>query len=476
VPKIDLLRTTSFRLAVLFLTLFSGASLLLFGFLYLQTQSYLVGEVDAWLAREQAGRVAERPSELVRRLAAHTELDPESLRPFTLIDSAGRILAGSPIPLDTPLPPLDQPFDFTTTRNGEQVPFRSLAHRLPTGDILIVRQDMRDLNRFRDRITDAMTWGWLLVLGVGLAGAAIIGVSTLRHIEAVTRSIERIVTGNLSQRLPVHSASGDLDRLSAIVNRMLDDIQRLMFEVKGVTDDIAHDLRTPLTRLLAGLDRARRRATTPEEYALAIDEAISETQGLLRTFSAILRISEIEDGARRAGFATVDVGEILSDVTDLYAPLAEQKGVTLRLEDAPAQPVTISGDSSLLFEAAGNLVDNAIKFTPAGGCVSLRTWRVNGRVGLTVSDTGPGIPAAEREAVLRRFYRVEKSRHTPGSGLGLSLVAAIAKLHGLSVTIEDAGPGCSINLARDDAPAAVPVEPPTATRVPAASHARPVSP
>lgn len=472
-PTLELLRTTSFRLAVLFLTLFGGVSLLLFGFVYLQTQNHLVGEVDDWLDREQAGMTHESSHRLQERLAEHLMLDHDALRPFSLLDGEGHVIAGSPIV--PPLPfPLDEPFEFATARNGETIPFRSLAHQFPTGNILLVSEDMRDLNRFRDRITDAMTWGWLLALAVGLAGAAIIGVSALRRIEAVTRAIERIVMGDLSERLPVHTPLSDIDRLSAIVNRMLDDIQRLMGEVKGVTDDIAHDLRTPLTRLLAGLDRARRRANTPEEYAVAVDEAIVETQGLLRTFSAMLRISEVEDSARRAGFGMVNLSEILVDVADLYGPVAEEKAVILSLEDASGKPVMLSGDSSLLFEAIGNLVDNAIKYTPIGGCVTLRTWRTNRRMGVTVSDTGPGIPAAERDAVLRRFYRVEKSRHTPGSGLGLSLVAAIARLHGLSITIADANPGCSITLSGDAVPMARPAAP-AQTAAASVPHARALS-
>jgi signal transduction histidine kinase len=455
VHRIDLLRTTSFRLAVLFLALFSAASLVLFGVVYLQTHAYLVGEVDDWLGREQAGLGAETPYELAQRMTEHLVLDPQNHRPFSLLDGSGRVIVGSPLVPLAPISTLDEPFDFTATVDDEPVPYRGLAHRQPSGNILLVSQDLRDLNQFRDRITDAMTSGWVIVLVVGLIGAATIGVGALRRIEAMTRSIERIVMGDLSQRLPVQSRSGDLDRLSAIVNRMLDEIQRLMNEVKGVTDDIAHDLRTPLTRLLGGLERERQHKTKKEEEQAAIDEAIMDTQGLLRTFRAMLRISEIEDSARRAGFGTVDLFDVLSDVVELYAPLAEEKGVGLSIAAAPARPVTVGGDSSLLFEAVANLVDNAIKFTPAGGAVSLRAFRTAGRVGITVSDTGPGIPAGEREAVLRRFYRVERSRHTQGNGLGLSLVAAVAKLHDLSLTIEDGGPGCSMTLARDEEPAAV---------------------
>src|SRR5205807_1257791 len=217
---------------------------------------------------------------------------------------------------------------------------------------------------------------------------------------------------------------------------------------KGVTDEIAHDLRTPLTRLLAGLERARRRAHSVAEYGGAVDEAIAETRGILATFGALLRIAEVEAGARRAGFTTLDLNTLAADVSDFYEPLAERKGISLLLE-AEGTPAEIAGDPSLLFEAISNLVDNAIKFTPPGGQVILRILDGSDRLGFEVCDTGPGIPEAERNAVLQRFHRAERSRHTPGSGLGLSLVAAVARLHGLHLVIDDAGPGCRVRLWRD---------------------------
>jgi signal transduction histidine kinase len=231
-----------------------------------------------------------------------------------------------------------------------------------------------------------------------------------------------------------------------VVNGMLENIERLMHEVKGVTDDIAHDLRTPLTRLLAGLERARRRATSVEDYAAAADEAIEDIKGILATFAALLRISEVEDGARRAAFTTVDLAKVAADVAELYEPVAEEKGVVFRLDLDHVTPAELAGDSSLLFEAIGNLVDNAIKFTPAGGSVVLRVFRQGRNLGISVTDSGPGIPAEERETVLRRFYRSERSRHAPGSGLGLSLVAAVARLHEFGLVIEDANPGCRVEL------------------------------
>src|SRR5438270_848053 len=215
---------------------------------------------------------------------------------------------------------------------------------------------------------------------------------------------------------------------------------------------LAHEVRTPLPRLLAGLERVRRRDPASEEYADAIDDAIVETRGLLATFNALLRIAEIEAGARRAGFKTLDLQPVITDVADFYEPMTERKGVSLVVDNEPASDGLLAGDPCLLFEAIGNLVDNAIKFTPPGGQVALRALRRGDRLGIEVSDTGPGIPEEERVAVLRRFHRVDKCRNAPGSGLGLSLVAAVAKLHGFDLAIEDAQPGCRVTLWHADIP------------------------
>jgi signal transduction histidine kinase len=281
---------------------------------------------------------------------------------------------------------------------------------------------------------------------LGLAGAAIVGAGAVRQIDGITRATKDIITGDLSRRLPTWGKSGDVDRLAGVVNDMLAEIERLMHEVKGVCDNIAHDLRTPLTRLLAGLERIQRRASTTEEYRLGVEEAIEETQATLRTFSALLRISEIEDGARRSGFQSVDLAAVTADAVDFYEPAAEEKSIAMNFVVEGAPPLTIPGEPSLLFEAIGNLLDNAIKFTPEGGRVSVKILGGSDGTRIAVSDTGPGIPQGEGEAILGRFYRTERSRHTPGNGLGLSLVAAIARLHGMDVVIGHPPVGSCISL------------------------------
>lgn len=446
----DLPRTTSFRLALLFLVLFGAASLVLFAFLFGQTNGYLVSMTDNWLNREQVGFAQLDQQAFLERLAAHVTSDPGAERPFTLFNSTGHQAAGTPLPLpiaELANAPLGRPFEFTLTQNGAQLRYRGLARRMPSGDLLLIAENMADARHFDEILIHALVWGGLVTCLLGLVGAAIAGVDAVRRIDAVTHATQRIISGDLSQRLPTHGRSGDLDRLIHVINGMLEEIERLMQEVKGVCDSIAHDLRTPLTRLLGGLERTRRRATSPEDYAEAVDDAIVETRGLLRTFTAMLRISEVESGARRAGFTSVDLAQVVTDAVEFYEPMAEEKGIKLQLESADGAAV-MPGDPSLLFEAVGNLVDNAIKFTPSGGGVAVRVFAEAGRLGIEVSDTGPGIPREERESVSRRFYRAEESRNTPGTGLGLALVAAVARLHGMDLVIADANPGCRITLAR----------------------------
>ncbi len=442
----DLRRTTSFRLALLFLLLFGTATVALSGFLYWQTRSYLAQRVDDALNREQAAFDGLDPAELRGLLAAHVTMDPRLERPNSLFAPSGEPLAGSPLisPAFHVLEhPRDTPFSFTQRYDSRPMPFRGLIRRRPDGNYLLVAQDMTGIRAFRALLLQSCLWGGLATVLVGFIGAAMAGADAVRRIDGVTSAIQRIVRGDLSGRLPTRGDTGDLDRLALQVNFMLGEIERLMSEVKGVCDNVAHDLRTPLTRLLAGLERAHRRAGSAEQYAAAIDEAIQDVRGVLKTFAAMLRIAEVESGARRAGFTSVDLSQITADVVEFYEPMAEAKGIMLSLACDAA--VAMRGDPSLLFEAVGNLVDNALKFTPPGGRVNVRSFAA-GKVGVEVTDSGPGIPAEQREAVLRRFYRAEQSRHTPGSGLGLALVAGVAGLHGMMVEIGDANPGCRIAL------------------------------
>jgi signal transduction histidine kinase len=227
---------------------------------------------------------------------------------------------------------------------------------------------------------------------------------------------------------------------------MLDEIEHLLGEVRSVGDAVAHDLRTPLTRLRARLERTRSQARSVAEFHEAIDQGLIWIDQTLAMVTAVLRIGEMEDGRRRGAFAQVDLGEVAAVAVEFFAPLAEEKDIDLALSVPPGAHV-IDGDRDLCFEAVSNLLDNALKFTPPGGRVRAGLQRADDAVVVTISDTGPGLPAGERTTVFHRFYRSEAARHTPGHGLGLSLVAAIVKLHGAGVTIRDApGGGCHVAL------------------------------
>lgn len=443
----DLPRTGAFRLAMLFLTLFGATSAVIFAFLYIQTERFLTANIDGWLRRESRLPFAASVQAARERFDIHAQGSFGKLdRVFVLYDASGRRIAGDRLAAPAGAIPLGRPFDYGIPAGARLQRFRGIAHRYPGGATGIIAQNLYASREFDETVISTMLWGGLLTTVLGLGGAIVVGMGTVRRFDAVAYSIQEIISGDLSRRLPTHGTSGDLDRLVIVVNGMLDDIERLMHDVKGVCDGIAHDLRTPLTRILAGLERSRRRAGTVEDYGLAVDDAIAELRGVLRTFSAMLRIAELEDGARRAGFRTVDLARIATDIVDFYDPAAEEKAIALTIVTGVGAPFLVQGDSSLLFDALANLVDNAIKFTPPRGRVTLELGRREGTVTIGVADTGIGIPPEERDSIFQRFYRAEQSRTSPGNGLGLTLVSAIARLHNIRVTLEPLSPGTRIIL------------------------------
>ncbi|WP_248750270.1 ATP-binding protein [Pseudomonas sp. MWU15-20650] len=438
-------RTISFRTGLLFLGLFGCSFLALFGYIYWQTAFYLKTEADIALYRQVENRSAQDPELRLHELRKHAAQDTEARLPHSLFDAQGQYIAGEIRELP-PYTALDKPQEFRWLRaNGHHRPVRFIVHRLDDGKLLLVAQDVHDIREFDELLINALISGGLLLLLVGLVGAVVLGYSAHRRLDKVSRAIKGIVEGDLTGRLPVRGNNDDIDRLARVVNGMLDELERLMSEVKGVCDDIAHDLRTPLTRLIAGLERAQRRDMGPADYAASVEAALSEAKGLLLTFKALLRISEIENSARRSHFAPVDLNLIAADAAELYEPLAEERGIHLSVATSPT-PATLAGDAQLLFDALCNLLDNAIKFSPEHSQVRVNIMATASGVGLQVTDNGPGIPEAERQAVLRRLYRAEASRHTPGNGLGLSMVAAVARLHDLQLTVSDAAPGCRVEL------------------------------
>ena len=438
-------RTISFRTGLLFLGLFGCSFLALFGYVYWQTAFYLKTEADTALYRQVETRIAQDPELQLREIRNHAEQDTEARVPHSLFDAQGQFIAGA-IQQLPPFSAYDKPQEFDWRKpGGHQRPIRFIVHHLADGKTLLVAQDIHDIREFDELLIKALVSGGLLLLVVGLFGALVLGYSAHRRLDKVSRSIKGIIEGDLTGRLPIQGNNDDIDRLASVVNGMLDELERLMNEVKGVCDDIAHDLRTPLTRLIAGLERTQRRGLGEAQYAASIDAALVEAKALLLTFKALLRISEIENSARRSHFAPLDLNLISADATELYEPLAEERGISLTLNESQI-PAVIAGDAQLLFDALCNLLDNAIKFCPDHSRVNLTVIADHGSVGIRVTDNGPGIAEGEREAVFRRLYRAEASRNTPGNGLGLSMVSAVARLHDLKLTVSDAAPGCRIEL------------------------------
>jgi len=438
-------RTISFRTALLFLALFGSSFLALFGYVYWQTAGYLEHQTDKGIRRQIERRSQQSPETRLLELREHLEQDVKYHAPQTLFDARGRAIVGSLESLPA-FSGYDEPNEFVwRTPRGRERPIRFRVRLLEDGTNLLVGQDVHDIREFDELLVNALASGGAVLLLVGLLGAVLLGHSARRRLDTLSDSIRRIVRGDLSNRLPTQGNGDDIDRIASVVNGMLDELERLMSEVKGVCDDIAHDLRTPLTRLLAGLERTQRHSLSPEEYAHAIEAAIEEARGLLKTFRALLRITEIEGSARRSHFAEVDLNRIAADAAEFFEPLAEERGIVLVFSPS-LRPCLLSGDAQLLFDATCNLLDNAVKFSPRDGRVQVAVIAEPGRCGLRVADNGPGIPEAEREAVFRRLYRSESSRHTPGNGLGLSMVAAVARLHDMDFEVRDAHPGCQVEL------------------------------
>lgn len=448
-----ILRSSTFRLVLLYMALVSGSVLLLFGFIYWATAGFMDRQVEVTIEAEIQGLAEQYRRRglngLKTVIAERVAKDPAGSSVYLLVDADLKPIVGNLS--GWPSAPVSDAgwLDFTLRERGpdgaEEHRARGRAFLLVGNLRLLVARDVRDLERTRSLIVGALGWGLAISVGLALAGGLMMTSSMVRRIEAINDTSREIVEGDLTRRIPSSGAGDDFDRLVGNLNGMLDRITGLMETVRQVSDNIAHDLRTPLTRLRSRLEiaRAQQGDANPEARA-AVEQAIEEADGLLTTFQALLRIARIEAEQRREGFASVELGPLLTDVAELYEPVAADRGQTVVLELADVGAV--DGDRDLLFQAVANLVDNAIKYTPAGGRIVLAAKRAGEAVEIAVADTGPGIPADQRERVFDRFHRLEASRSTPGSGLGLSLVRAVARLHGATIRLSDEAPGLRVAL------------------------------
>jgi signal transduction histidine kinase len=439
----EFVRTTTFRWTLVISGAFTLCILLMFGFLAWQMASDITTDFAILNDDHMTTIAAERPEVRIRRLEDYLRDDPRRVKLGGLFDGNGNRIAGNIESVPPGFDPVAGALQVSVVRidafGREQMSARLVVRQLADGGTLVIGRNIYDLTRVLGIVERALALGLIPALCLSLAAGAILSIRAQRRIEEVNRKIQRIVAGELKERLPTQSTNDPFDRLAGLVNGMLDEIETLVRSIAGVGDDIAHDLRTPLTRVRVCLERARQNATTLDQFRAAVDQAIAGLDQSLTIITALLRIAEIEHGRRLAGFGDVALAELVREVGELYDPIAEDKKILFIV--TAKEDATVHGDRDLLFEAVANLVDNAVKFTPEGGRVELSLFRTAEEAVVRICDTGPGIAAGEVDLVARRFYRSDRSRRDPGLGLGLSLVCAIVNLHGFRFAISP-GPSC----------------------------------
>ncbi len=440
---IEVLRSTTVRLALAYAAVFSASGVALMAFVWWTTvaplerefDSVLQAEVEVFAAHLEPLEAAAAAAYIARR--AREELGGEGA--LLLADRDFGTLAGT---LARWPDAVREPGwrEFTAMRDGEPVRLRALHVTLEDGRRLLVARDLGGVAAQRAVIVESLLGAAGLALILGFAGGALLRRALLARIAAISGAAGAIVAGNLSRRVPSRGTGDEFDLMAAAVNRLLAQIEQLVEGTRGITNAIAHDLRTPLTELRTRLEDLLRTRPEPEALYAEVDAAVADVDRLIGLFNALLRLAELDSGVRRAGFVPVDLARVAEDVVELYEPLAEGKSVSLALD--AADPGRVVGDPALLAQAIGNLVDNAVKYTPAGGAIRVTLDRgADGMVTVSVADDGPGIADAEKPKVLERFYRGDAARGAAGSGLGLNLVEAVARLHDGALVLEDNRPG-----------------------------------
>src|SRR6195256_83763 len=442
-----IIRSNTFRWALAVAGVFAVFVIVLFGFIYWQADQYLIARSDKMIA-SQLNAVSGLPNE--RRLDwinEHLEQDSRGVQYAGLFGADGRKIAGNLERFPPELTMNDSVQSVSVERTlpagRETHAIRAIARHMPNGDALVIGREVDETREISHVVAQALALGLLPALCLCLLAGAWLSMRAQKRVEEVNQRVQRIIAGDLRERLPHRDVDEPFSKLAAIVNGMLDEMETMIHALAGVGNDIAHDLRTPLTRARLTLERGRTNAATLEQLQAVADKAIAGIDQSLTIITALLRLAEIENSRRSAAFGSVALDEMLGEACDIYEPVAENKNIALRV--GATQPLTVRGDRDLLIEAVANLVDNAIKFTPEGGKVEIALLRGEDETIMRVTDTGCGISEQEREAVLRRFYRSDKIRNTPGVGLGLNLVAAIVKLHGFRLAIHS-GPGCRVEI------------------------------
>jgi hypothetical protein len=453
-----LLRTTAFQLTLVYLLIFIVFAASLLGYFALNTRRLITEQITTTVDTEITGLREQYNQGGIRRLVIVVDL--RSRRPgsslYLVTTATGEGLAGNVGSLEPGV--LDHPGWLETNYRRLEAPegndHRALVQvvQLPGGFRLLVGRDLEERERLFGIIANAGQWSLALVIVLGLAGGFFVSRRVLNRVEAMTDKAQIIMAGDLAGRLPIAGTGDELDRLAEHLNAMLERIEALMRGLKEVSDNIAHDLKTPLTRLRNRCEQALRGSAGVDDYRAALEATIAESDDLIRTFDALLIIARAESGQARDNMIEFDAAEIAHDVGELYEPLADEKGIALTVDAPAAAPVR--GNRELVSQALANLIDNAIKYAGPNGEVNgapaeivVKAGNDGERIALSVADRGPGIAEADRGRVVERFVRLEQSRSAPGSGLGLSLAAAVARLHGGELKLEDNHPGLRSTIA-----------------------------
>lgn len=450
----DLSRRTAFRVAVIFGGLFLVTVAVIFAVLYQSITDEIEARLKSHILEVRNTLVDVNKKDgfdglrAVLKDKAAPSSDDEAI--YELTDNDGRFVCGNV--------KLDQRFEGWKNLEWETLQFKSAGDKFEgtdtilalwtpiEGGYLLVGDGNGDIEETQALLLDGLGWGLALTLFSALSGGVWLGLRAQRRIDNLETALTAVSRGELSARIPLLSSGDDLDRVAVRINSTLDHLQDAVATLGQVSTDIAHDLKTPIGRISQRLESVRRSATTVEAYREVIDEVRDELGGVVATFEALLRIAQIEGGARKVRFTAVDLKDILVRVVEAYGYVGEETNHRIVADLTTAEPVKVSGDRDLLTQLFANIVENSIRHCPSGTIVNVGLRVTSDAAEVTVKDNGPGIPASERDRVFRRLYRLEKSRTTTGSGLGLSLVAAITELHDAKIELGDNHPGLIVVL------------------------------
>lgn len=448
----DQFRSYSFRLVLLAIALFSAPGFATLAFVHWRTSTLIVQEVDDSL-REEMFELAQRFDEsgisaLIDALSVRASGPLGDQTKYLLLDARSESLAGDIAAWPRHVGDEEGWATVAMKAGGDRRPgdkvTRVLTRFLPGGYRLAIGRDMTERAGYQGAMEESIFGGLILTLLLGVSGGILVTRRLLLRLDKVNLATKKIVVGNLDERIPVEGSGDEFDQLASNLNRMLDEIDQLVSGMREVTDNIAHDLRHPLARLRNHLEMALAYGRGNPDLDEVLHKGIDEADGILETFNALLRIAQLESGAVPDPLTAVDLSVVAANAAELYEPMCEEHGLSLTLDCEPG--ITVDGIQDLLSQAVVNILENAIKYTPAGGVITLAVHGDAGGPRLIVSDTGPGIPEDKRESVLSRFVRLDASRSTPGTGLGLSLVAAIAGFHGAVLELDDNHPGLVVSL------------------------------